>query len=288
MHPSEQEFNFDQCSSCNLVYLNPRVSESELGEYYSKHYLPYRGASAWGKYANFVENSQKKMDRKRASVIGKYKQLTSKDLILDVGCGRPTFLEACAQKYDARLLGIDFSDHGWKSEGKRFEKLDLQVAEVKDLDKKTAPSVITMWHYLEHDYQPVENLTALRKIATDETLLVIEVPNFDSVSRKKYGKDWAGYHTPRHTFLFSPDNIRQLLKKTGWETLEIDTVGTLDPYNLFWMSEMEKQQVDWTKNMETEFFGYVRGMALFNFKNAFLPKKPQGIMTITARATSNG
>jgi hypothetical protein len=45
-----------------------------------------------------------------------------------------------------------------------------------------------MWHYLEHDYTPLENLTYLKSIAKPSTTLVIEIPNFDSMSRRKYGE----------------------------------------------------------------------------------------------------
>jgi hypothetical protein len=48
---------------------------------------------------------------------------------------------------------------------------------------------ITMWHYLEHDYTPLENLTYLKSIAKPSTTLVIEIPNFDSMSRRKYGEN---------------------------------------------------------------------------------------------------
>jgi hypothetical protein len=41
-----------------------------------------------------------------------------------------------------------------------------------------------MWHYLEHDYTPLENLTYLKSIAKPSTTLVIEIPNFDSMSRR--------------------------------------------------------------------------------------------------------
>jgi hypothetical protein len=70
-----------------------------------------------------------------------------------------------------------------------------------------------MWHYLEHDYTPLENLTYLKSIAKPSTTLVIEIPNFDSMSRRKYGENWAGWHTPRHISLFSPNNIELLLQK---------------------------------------------------------------------------
>ena len=62
MHSDNDLFNFDQCSECQLVFLNPRVSPNQLKKYYTSHYLPYRGSKAWGKFEKLVENSQKKLD----------------------------------------------------------------------------------------------------------------------------------------------------------------------------------------------------------------------------------
>ena len=100
-----------------------------------------------------------------------------------------------------------------------------------------------MWHYLEHDYNPLENLKSLKKISKPSTKLIIEVPNFNSLSRKKYGKYWAGWHTPRHLSLFSPKNIKLLLKKSRWNISKVFTYGTMNPYLLYWMSEMEKKEI---------------------------------------------
>jgi hypothetical protein len=44
----------------------------------------------------------------------------------------------------------------------------------------------------------------------------------------------------RHISLFSPNNIELLLQR-GWKVSEINTYGTMDPYLLYWMSEMEKE-----------------------------------------------
>mgnify|MGYP000663107435 CR=1 FL=1 len=43
----------------------------ELEQYYTESYLPYRGASAWGKYSSFVANSQKKTDSNRVNFVKK-------------------------------------------------------------------------------------------------------------------------------------------------------------------------------------------------------------------------
>ena len=282
MHSNKELFNFDQCAECQLVFLNPRVSLDVLQNYYTSYYLPYRGAKAWGKFEKLVEGSQQKLDLKRVSRVKDNHVLSPESLILDVGCGNPSFLKACQQQLKCQTMGIDFSDEGWKDQAARFAGLDLQVAEIKDLPGNLKPDVITMWHYLEHDYTPLENLTYLKSIAKPSTTLIIEIPNFDSESRKKYGKNWAGWHTPRHMSLFSPNNITLLLEKSGWKVSKLLTYGTMDPYLLYWMSEMEKKGIQWDKNMEDEFWGFMLGMVGFMPKKWKEKKYSLGIMTVIA------
>ncbi len=282
MHSSKERFNFDQCTECKLVFLNPRVPLDQLKNYYTSHYLPYRGAKAWGKFEQLVEDSQRKLDLKRVKRVKEAHATSSESLILDIGCGKPSFLKACQQVLNCQTKGIDFSDEGWKDQSADFEALDLEVAEVKDLPSSLQPDVITMWHYLEHDYKPLENLSYLKSVAKPSTTLIIEIPNFDSASRKKYGQNWAGWHTPRHISLFSPKNVELLLQKSGWKVSETLTYGTMDPYLLYWMSEMEQKGIQWDKNMEDEFWAFVLGMVLFKPKKWMEKKSSLGIMTVIA------
>lgn len=282
MHSSKELFNFDQCAECKLVFLNPRVPLDQLKNYYTSHYLPYRGAKAWGKFETLVENSQQKLDLKRVKRVTDSHSISPETLILDVGCGNPSFLKACKQALNCQTMGIDFSDEGWRDQSAHFEGLDLQVAEIKDLPRNLHPDVITMWHYLEHDYTPLENLSYLKSIAKPTTTLIIEIPNFESTSRKKYGKNWAGWHTPRHISLFSPDNVELLLQKSGWKVSKLLTYGTMDPYLLYWMSEMEQKGINWDKNMANEFWKFVLGMVLFTPKKAMEKRSSLGIMTVIA------
>jgi hypothetical protein len=85
------------------------------------------------------------------------------------------------------------------------------------------------------------------------------------MSRRKYGENWAGWHTPRHISLFSPNNIELLLQK-GWKVSEINTYGTMDPYSLLDERDGTKG-ITWDKNMEDEFWEFMLGML------QFIPKK---------------
>ena len=125
MHSNKELFNFDECSSCKLVFLNPRLHLDDLKNYYTSYYLPYRGAQAWGKFEKFVASSQKKLDLKRVKLIKDVHSLSEESLILDVGCGNPTFLKAIQKKVNCQTMGIDFSDKGWKNQAHTFKKINL-------------------------------------------------------------------------------------------------------------------------------------------------------------------
>lgn len=280
---SPTKYNFDSCKDCGLVFLNPRMDETELGQFYTASYLPYRVEEAWGKYASFVKKDQEQIDKARVQRLIKHSRLSAQSRILDIGCGKPTFLSSLRKSTEANLIGLDFSDEGWKNDTDSYRNIDLRTGEIADLSNEKPMDIITMWHYLEHDYQPQQHLKQLLNYSHADTRLIVEVPNFNSYTRKKFGKHWSGYHTPRHTALYSPKNIELMLKNSGWKVDQILTYGTLNPYTLHWMSRMEQKRIDWSTSMEPRFIGYVIGMVL-NAPIYLLQKYfSMGFMTIIAR-----
>jgi len=282
MHPSDDIFNFDQCQNCGLVFLNPRVPEHKLGEFYTDFYLPYRGDQAWGKYANFVASSQKTVDKKRVSIVEKHVRNITEATILDVGCGKPTFLKMLSEQFKCRSIGTDFSNFGWKKIPSDYKDLELIEGDIHELNTLPKADIITMWHYLEHDYDPAKTLQKLLSISKPTTRLIVEVPNYDSYTRKKYGANWAGYHTPRHTALYTPKTMTNLMHRNGWKVESTFSYGSLDPYILDWMSRKEAEGIDWSLSMESKFIRFVIGMIGFIPKSIFQKKKSLGFMTVVA------
>lgn len=280
MAPQSENWTFRQCKNCQMVFLSPRVQANELDKYYTDTYLPYRGESAWGKFSNLVLKSQKKIDEKRLATVKKYvPELKS---ILDVGCGKPSFLQKVKSDLDIQAIGIDFSDKGWVDNASVYKNLQLHEGLIFDLPTSVKADAITMWHYLEHDYDPGLTLKHLSQNQDVDSTIFIEVPNFDSYTRKKYGRYWSGYHTPRHTALFTPETLTLLLESCGWEVEDQYTHGTLDPYTLDWMSRMEMEKIDWSGSMEPYFYSYVFGKMMrprYYFDRMF----NLGFMTVVAK-----
>lgn len=283
MHGDRREkFSFDRCAACGYVFLNPTVPTAELKRFYPDNYLPYRGAEAWGKYAAQVRKSEEKLNEKRVKMLLQYGVPDKDSKILDIGCGKPDFLLKCYEKFGCRVFGLDFNAAGWENKAEKYAKINLTAGEISDLPLDEKFDFVTMWHYLEHDYNPVETLRSLLEKSHRKTVLIIEVPDFDSDSRRFFGEFWAGYHTPRHISVFSENNLRFLLEKTGWKIIETNRYGTLDAYVLYWLSRMEQKGIDWRKNMEDEFLDFVFGMVRFLPKKISSGGKSLGVMTAVA------
>ena len=280
MHTGIEQHTFEQCHDCKLVMLTPRVPLHELSDYYQSHYLPYRGAAAWGKYAYLVERDQRSIDKQRTATVSRYGTLTGDSVVLDIGCGKPTFLAALQSRTSAQCYGTDFSSHGWQHDENNYPTLHLHEGLPTEVELPSPADVITMWHYLEHDYEPLSTLQDLHRHATSTTKLIIEVPDHDGSTRKQYGSHWAGYHTPRHTGLYTVGSLTTLLNRSGWQVHTSYRYGTLDPYTLAWMSRMEQQGIDWSASMESRFWPYVLGMLAYAPKK--LRKEGHGFMTIVA------
>jgi len=229
-----------------------------------------------------VKKDQQNIDDARVKLVQRNHPISANSRILDVGCGKPTFLASLSKTCNAHFIGLDFSAEGWINDAHAYANLELRTGEIGDLTDDKAMDVITMWHYLEHDYNPQKHLRQLLKVAHSNTKLIVEVPNFDSYTRRRFGKNWSGYHTPRHTALYSPNNIALLLEKSGWTVNSIQTHGTLDPYTLHWMSKMEQQQIDWTASMEGRFVKFVMGMMWWWPFYKLQKVKSMGFMTVVA------
>lgn len=277
-------YHFVRCDRCGLVYLNPRVPPAALGRFYDETYLPHRGASAWGRYAPLVEGAERGTDRARVGRARAAFPLGPGHRALDVGCGRPTYLEALHQATGAACVGIDFSPDAWRGEAERFAALDLRAGDLGALDLKPPFHVISLWHALEHAYDPLDTLRQLRALAAPGAGIVIEVPDFDAVTRRLHGPRWAGYHTPRHTAVFTAATLTALMERAGWTVEGVDRWGTLDPYVLWWLGHEEAAGRSLRGDLSGRFVPFVIGKVLSLPVAALQRWVPLGLMVAVGRA----
>lgn len=281
MHESNNEvFIFNVCNNCEAVFLTNPVTPERLEHYYTDNYLPYRGPAAWGKYSSFVANSQKKTDSNRVNFVKKYlkKNNANNVNVLDLGCGNPSFLELLQKNSKVNCTGIDFSDSGWK--GKNYPNIDLKKVTIEDYITDKQFDVITLWHYLEHDYNPSQTIETLYHRLKQGGKLIIEVPDYKSISAKIQKSYWQGWHSPRHISLLTKKSFTLLFQKDKWKITKHLRYGTLDAFTLWWLGRMQKKGVDWSGNMSNHFWTLVLLKVVTSPIFAFEKLFPMGIQIV--------
>jgi SAM-dependent methyltransferase len=280
MHePNNEIYIFNICNNCEAVFLTNPVSHEKLDQYYTDNYLPYRGPAAWGRYSSFVVKSQKKLDVNRVNFVKKFLKKNDNQLnVLDVGCGNPSFLALLQQNAKVNCTGIDFVDSGWK--GKNFPNLTLKKVAIEDFVADIQFDVITLWHYLEHDYNPSQTIEKLYGCLKQGGKLIIEIPDYKSSIAKIQKSNWQGWHSPRHISLATKKSFDLLFQKDKWNIATHLRYGTLDAFTLWWLGRMEKKGITWSGTMANHFWMLVLlkviTLPFFVFEKLF----PMGIQIV--------
>lgn len=222
------DFQFVQCEECELAYQSPRVRGEHIGSYYDDEYIAHRKKTDWGPLTGFYNWGMGKHDRDKVALVRRFVDLTAHSRVLDVGCGAGTFLLMVKDRCGAQVTGVDFKDLRHLP---GFDRLDFRCGVLRDQDLPPGSfDLVTMWHFLEHDYQPRQTLERARELLAPGGKLVIEVPRLDSVSARLFGKRWPGLQAPQHTVLYDKKHLLELLRQTGLEVQEYLPYGAFPAY----------------------------------------------------------
>jgi len=238
LHGIEGEFQLVKCRNCGLVFINPRPDQEEIKRFYPSEYGPHAerpGPSHAHRqsplrrriYSLFYEYPPR--DQRNPVVFRvlllPVKWVIARNVIpfrgtgkiLDIGSGSGSFL-ASMKELGWDPYGIDISPEAVE----RAQSLGVTMfhGEVQDVPfPEGFFDVITLRAVLEHVHHPVETLCEVHRILKDRGVVYVVVPNIASLNFRIFGRFWYALEAPRHLYAFSPDVMRFLAKKTGFEVL---------------------------------------------------------------------
>jgi len=133
--------------------------------------------------------------------------------LLDVGCGNGDFMvQARRAGWDA--MGIDFDPKAAAVAKDRGMK--VWVGDYRKAPFPTASfDAITSAQVIEHVHSPREFITQLTKWLKPGGTLWISTPNFGSLTRKIFGRDWYPLQPPQHLVLLNPGTLIKLMEDNG-------------------------------------------------------------------------
>ena len=220
LHSSDQIFRMVQCVRCEHYYQNPRPTRAMIGTHYPADYMPFQLAIEdeprwWTRFSRGYGRTRRCRAVHEAAG-GKPGQL------LDVGCATGIFLDGMRQLgWDVK--GIEPSAHAAAYARDRFQ-LSVFEGGIEEAPYDDATfDVITLWDVLEHLHDPLAALDQLRRWLRPGGLLVISIPNPDSLEARLFKSYWIGWDLPRHLNLFRPARLREILARTRFDTLKIES-----------------------------------------------------------------
>ncbi len=206
-------FRLVACDACGLLYQSPRPTQAVIGQYYPEAYQPFGKAIEDTTRSGFLRWLRHQQLRTRCVQVTR---LRRGGALLDVGCSTGLFLNEMRRYGEWKLSGVELSPEAAAYARTRFG-LDVFNGQVEDAAWPDASfDVITLWDVLEHLPDPARTLRRLRALLAPGGVLLVSVPNLDSVDAARFGRFWTGLDAPRHFYVFRKQDIVRLLENTGY------------------------------------------------------------------------
>ncbi len=203
---TKEDFELIVCKNCGLAITYPFPSKEKISVYYeSSDYISHSDASKslFDKLYHIVRSRSL---RKKVSLIKKY---VPHGTILDFGCGTGYFLNEC-KKEGFIVFGVETNPNAVANIKNKSIEVKQSIESYSGVQKF---DVITLWHVMEHLYNPNEFIETVASCLNDNGYLVLALPNrmsFDAMCYKNY---WAGYDVPRHLYHFTKKDVQNITQK---------------------------------------------------------------------------
>lgn len=219
---SQQGFVYFHCSACGCL----QIAElpADLSAYYPAAYYSYRQVQTAG-WKRFLRQQRNRAYLGRPSPGGRLLQMLQpyeamaavgqlllagpinrQSRILDVGCGQGMLVQQLTELGFNQVMGID-----------PFLSQDLspQIRSCHLGQLEVGWDLIMFHHSLEHLPDPLLALQQAQALLNPRGWLLVRVPTVDSAAFERFGPDWVQWDPPRHLYLFSRQNLRQLAAQSG-------------------------------------------------------------------------
>lgn len=213
------QFNYYKCINCFTSQLIPQPTPELLSTYYDNYHL---ACEEGGSY-DWIEDRMKADFPKKVELVKKY--LNKSDIeLLDVGCGKGFFVEACLKK-KINAFGIDISksgiDYALNKLNVKAKQTDI-VSFSNQIENHNKYDAITLWATIEHLPNPQEVIRAIYNCLKPGGKFFLDT----GLGNEKFEKFLPGhsqwYDAPQHLFVYSIEGLKLLLTNSGFNILKID------------------------------------------------------------------
>jgi SAM-dependent methyltransferase len=142
--------------------------------------------------------------------------------ILDVGSGSGHFLDVMRER-GWTVQGVEPVDESAAIAREQFG-LDVRTSTLEDSGLPEASyDVVSLFHVVEHMQDTTAFVRSVSKWIRPGGSLVIEVPNFAGLARRRHSEQWIHLRPLEHVAHFTPGTLDYLFRHTDMEQWRIRT-----------------------------------------------------------------
>jgi len=212
-------FTFVRCSSCFVVYQNPRPVFEDLRRRYGENYFAYEHENE----SNF--HNLMLLGLTDAQFDARTAGFARPRRFLDIGCATGMLLETMRGRgWDVRGVDVcrESAEYGRRRRGVEIFPGTLEEARLPD----ESFSAVHFSHLIEHVPDPRAFLAEVYRILAPGGYAVITTPNVDGFQARLFRQAWRSAIAD-HLVLFSQRTLGKLITEAGFTVLQTVTWGGL-------------------------------------------------------------
>ncbi len=226
---SGESFPIKKCNACGFVFTAEPPDEKDITKYYtSEDYISHsdKKQSLTDHIYHLARNF---MLRKKHNLVLEVSGRKTGTL-LDIGSGTGYFADFMSRK-GWSVTGVEISESARQYSISRFGITVVPPSEISGI-KDGSIDCVTLWHVLEHLYDPDFWMREIKRILKDDGKCILALPNIKSADAEWFGNEWAALDVPRHLWHFSHETLTRFVHKHGFICTEIKSM----PLDIYYIS----------------------------------------------------
>ena len=186
-----------RCPACGAATTDPWPDDDALRAAYGDWYRPESGR-------RFTVLGDALLSRTRAAMAGRIDEIAPDGPILDVGAGEGVLIDALRAR-GREVMGLE-------PDPRHPDIVDRSIHEVEG-----EWAAVVFWHSLEHLPHPGAAIREASRLLIPGGVVVVAVPNNDSLQARAFGDEWLHLDIPRHLVHLPARSLKAGLRENGFD-----------------------------------------------------------------------
>ncbi len=222
-------FQYENCKSCNTLFVNPLPSQEAFNKYYTEAPSVNYWASTFYKLTS--ESRREHLWKPKATAISEFMQQEGIQAhrIIDIGGGFGIFAEEITRLGQIPPIIIEPSPLLAKEcRDKGFLVVEKFLEDVSPAELPIGPKFFVSFELFEHLHSPRNFLSQLNKVMSSGDYFLLTTLSCTGIDIATLWENSKSITPPQHILFLNPKAMRVLLEDFGFQVNLMSTPGKLD------------------------------------------------------------